>query len=481
MKFKNIFTYALASLAIIMGSACKETEPKFTGNPNFVVEGVENNNIPMGANGTVNSADATGMTEFSSGTLYQISANGNWELIPVEKEGEAAWSRIFPLSGKDEGIIRVYAGKAVSTEQRVAEYRLLINGEEQPQRVTITQESVPVTFTFSANSISLKTKGGSATLSVAANIEWDVVSDPTATWLTVERQGNKILFNAPNSNDTGADLTTKIYVVGKAPHEDIRYEIPVTQVSALFTEDWGWFPEAKDATTGNVLSAPVCWITPSANRLDQWVGKGWIAKDKLEWSGVAGSQDGPRDYNWYNYLKMGTSDQTGNIVAPAIKTIQGEINARVSFNMTGFVTKKNVRSDGAMFYVALLGPGRITEATAGGTSYAKVITGQLTIPYLASGSGAKGVIEPDIELTEIAKFEIGANGYFDMNEPTGLKVWEAPEAAFSLRIEGMTAQTRVVIIAGEADKVNMTNGWLNNNGTCVSVIKCFDNYSVVAE
>lgn len=148
--------------------------------------------------------------------------------------------------------------------------------------------------------------------------------------------------------------------------------------------------------------------------------------------------------------------------------------------MTGFITKKNVRSDGAMFYVALLGPGRIAEATAGGTSYAKVITGQLTIPYLASGSGAKGVIEPDIELTEIAKFEIGANGYFDMNEPTGLKVWEAPEAAFSLRIEGMTAQTRVVIIAGEADKVNMTNGWLNNNGTCVSVIKCFDNYSVIA-
>lgn len=480
MKLKNIFASALALLAIAGLGSCEKKDPGFSGNPDFMIEGVENNNIPMSASGTVNSADATGMNEFSSGTVYQVAAHGNWELVPVLEEGEKGWSRIFPLTGKDEGVIRVYASKATDTEPRTAVYKLLINGVEQPQPVTITQESVPVTFVFSASSITLKTKGGSASLNVTANVEWDLVTDPTATWLTVERQGSRILFNAPNPNETGADLCTKVYVVGKAPHENLRYEIPVTQVSVLFMEDWGWFPEAKDAS-GNVLTSPVCWNTPSSNRLDQWVGKGWITKEKLEWSGVAGSQDGPRDYNWYNYLKMGTSDQTGNICAPAIKTIQGEITARVSFNMTGFITKKNVRSDGAMFYVALLGPGRIADPTAGGTSSAKIVTGQFTIPYLAAGTGAKGVIEPDIQLTEIAKFEIGNNGYFDMNEPTGLVVWQQPESAFSFRIEGMTAQTRVVIIAGEADRVNMTNGWYNNNGSCVSVIKCFDNYTVVAE
>lgn len=472
MKFKKFATYIIAAAALLSVGACRDevddTED-ISGTPSFAFLDSDNLNITLPSTGTATTADPTGMNQLASGMVCQIEARGNWAIEPVIEEGQEAWSRLHPSTGTNEGIIRVFAYKNTETKPRTASYRLYINGVEQPQLITVTQDPVPPTFVLSANNVILKTEGGSGKVSVSANVDWDLEYDLTQNWLTVARDGNNVTFTASKANDTGEALTTIVYVVGKAPNESYRFPITVTQLSVLFSDDFSWLPEATPA------GPPVSWASLTSNkRVDQWKS---AYGTNNGWTGVADPvANKPYSYAWFNYVLMGSSQYAGNLCAPAISKIEGEINAVVRFSMAGFVSKKDVRADCNQFYVSILGPGRITKATAGGTSTAEIATGRFTVPYTSTGSGN----QTDINLSELAYFTIGSNGYFDMQETTGLAVWEQPETKFTVRIEGMTNKTRVVILACEADKVNMVTQWASNAGSFIDSRKCFDNFSVEA-
>ncbi len=90
----------------------------------------------------------------------------------------------------------------------------------------------------------------------------------------------------------------------------------------------------------------------------------------------------------------------------------------------------------------------------------------------------------DIDLTEAARFYIGKDGYFDVDtDPTGLEVWKNPESMFSMKVDGMTAETRIVFIACDADNLTMETGegWdvREGNSKYKSNRKLFDNFKVV--
>lgn len=451
--------------------ACKDDDVIASGETHFDISGMQDGKLTLTAAGSSTSTDATGMADLASGIVFPVNAKGSWKITPTDET--VTWARIYPLSGTDEGAIRIYAQPNTNTQRRTASYTVTLNGVEQPQLLTVDQDPAPAKFLLSANNVQFSPAGGSFQLTVTSNVEWDIEYDTSLTWLTIKRDGNNVVIAAPYSNETGGHLTTTIYVRGLEPYENEVFPIIVTQLSVLFFDDFSWFPPTS------VTDAPQCWLdAASQGRVDQWPSKFKNTVDAeilKRWTGVFGVTDAKAySYALFNYIRVGSASKTGNICSPAIAKIEGKINAKVSWDMAGFCTKKNLRSDCNEFYVALLGPGKIVDATAGGNSTAFVATGRFTIPYSSTGAGNTH----DVDLTETAGFTIGSNGYFDMNETTGLKVWESPDVKFSISIEGMTNETRIVFIGSEADKVTMLNNWETSGGEHSDSRKCLDNFMV---
>lgn len=468
---KNIPLHAIAVLTAVAVFSCKEDDDQPGGEPFFYIGNVEEAmTIPMDANGTVTASDATGMNDFTSGIQFDVEANGNWTLEPVDGS-EPDWARLYPLCGQNEGIVKAYASPNTETAQRSVQYKVFVNGIEQPVRLTLVQDKAPAQFTLSSNNITLKTEGGSAILTVNSNVEWEIDYDRTLDWLTVSRDGNTVTFTAPKPNDTGAHLVTTVTIHGIGEYADVSYMVTITQLSVLFSDDFSWLP----CTT----TPPACWQTPdNSKRIDFWANAFASAVDDpailTAWTAVDDASAAAPTFAHFNYVKLGGTSRCGNICSPAIPSIEGAINATVSWSMAGHCTAKNVRSDCNDFTVAILGPGRITEAIAHGNSTAKIATGEFTVPYNSEGKTSVC----DVYLTEVATFTIGTNGYFTTSEPTGLEVWNNPDSQFAIKVEGMTAQTRIAFIGSDGDKVTMLNNWTTSKGPHSDARKCFDNFKV---
>lgn len=459
-SIKYLSIVAFLSLGMV---SCSDDEP--VDDPYFSIDGVSSN--------LVIDASGNSLESFDSGKIFDVKARGDWELRPVDGE-EPEWARIYPLTGSDDGVIRVYVETNSLIQRRQSVYNLYINGILQDYTLTIDQDPTPAKMTLNTNTIHLKTAGGESSVKVTSNVDWTLEYDESLNWLNVRREDNFIYFTAPSVNNTGGRLSTKVVVCGLPPYEDSRLEINVTQLFALYSEDFNWF--------GDDSKEPVCWNTSGEPRLDQWPSK---FADKVSdpailtaWTGMNIASGGVICYATHNYLKMGTGQRAANLCSPAIPAIEGAVNVNVSWSMAGFTKKNNERADGNEFYVGILGPGRITEAIANGTSDGWVDK-TVKIPYSSTGAGTVY----DTEISEVAGFRIGSDGFFSTNDMTGLNVWNAPESQFSIKVEGMTNATRIVFIGCEPDKVNGLGecDWLNTFGSYADNRKLFDNFVVEPE
>ena len=460
----------LAMTSLMVGAAtgltsCKEDDD-YTGEPFFRIEGSDDCVVHIGVNGLAQTSWA-----FSTGEHRFVRANGKWQLIPVNEE-DSEWMRVYPLEGEGEGILRFYAIANPVAEVRTAEFRVLLNGVEQPQHLVLAQDACGPVLNLSADILQLQQSGGSQDITISANYEWEVEADPTAPWCTVTRVDDTITIGTTEPNHTGADRTAAIIIRGTGDNYDVTKTINVTQMNAYFFDDFSWvYNPGVDLATDII-----CYS--SGTRLDKIAAE--VANNNPGWTGVGDINNEKvlcgYAYARYHFVVLGTLENyIGNMCSPKLD-INGTVNATVSFSMAGFCTKKNVR-DGNEFWVALLGPGRITGYTAGGTSTGEIMTGNCSIPYTSTGEGTNH----DVDLTEAARFFIGSTGYFDTGEPTGLQVWNSPDVQFSINVEGMTKDTRVVFISCDADKVTMLNGWIVSNGLYISGRKCFGSYKVVID
>ena len=463
-SIKKYIQLGFFALATVM-SGCSDNDTP-AGGLYFTLDGVADNHVTIDATGN-------GLGSLDSGKVYEVRARGNWELRPVEG-AEPEWARIYPLNGSDDGVIRVYMDLNSEVRRRQVDYNIYINGILQDYKLVIEQDPTQIQMTMSADQIRLKTSGGEGTIKVTSNVDWTLEYDESLDWLKVTRDGDYVNVSAPSENMSGATLNTTITVRAVEPYEDTTLEIKVMQLFALYSEDFSWI--------GDTERNPVCWNTTSEPRLDQWENK---FKDAVEdmslitgWTGMKMSEGKVLIFASHNYLKFGSTTRSANLCSPAVKSIVGEINATVSWSMAGFTTKQDVRVDGNEFYVGILGPGRIVDATAYGESSAWVDK-TVKIPYSSTGEGDVY----DVELTEVAGFKIGSDGYFSISDPTGLKVWNAPESSFSIKVEGMINATRIVFVSCEPEKVNGLNGkdWLNSYGSYSDNRKLFDNFMIEAE
>lgn len=461
---KKHISLGFLCLAFVM-SSCSDNDTPSEG-LYFTLDGVTGTHVTIEATGN-------SLESFDSGKVYEVRARGAWELRPVEG-AEPEWARIYPLKGSDDGVIRVYMDLNPEARRRQVDYNIYINGIRQDYLLTIEQDPTPIQMTMSADQIRIQTSGGEGMIKVTSNVDWTVEYDESLDWLKVTRDGDYVKVSAPSENMSGSTLNTIITVRAVEPYQDTTLEIKVMQLFALYSEDFSWI--------GDTERNPVCWNTSNEARLDQWETK---FKDAVEdmsvitgWSGMKMSEGKVLIFASHNYLKFGSTARSASLCSPAVKSIVGEINATVSWSMAGFTTKQDFHVDGNEFYVGILGPGRIVEATAYGESSARVDK-TVKIPYSSTGGGDVY----DVELTEVAGFKIGPDGYFSLSDPTGLKVWNAPESSFSIKVEGMTNATRFVFVSCEPEKVNGLDGkdWLNSYGSYSDNRKLFDNFMIEAE
>ncbi len=493
MNLKNIFPIkqAFALTVIIAGmttgfTSCKEDDNTVAGDPYFYVEGAEDGIVHMNVTGL-----AQDKWSFGAGDHYFVRSNCRWQIVPVDGE-MPEWMKIFPLEGTGEGVLRFYAVNNPMAEVRSAEFRVIINGTEMDRRLVLAQDPSGPTLTLTADNLLLQQAGSFSEVIVTANYEWEVEGDPDQTWLSVSRDGNKLTIGTDQSNKSGAERTATVIIRGTGSNSTITTPINVTQLDAIFFDDFGWCFTPVN-TTGDYcdepnLDAVVCW-GDQLLRMDKWIDP--VKSANPGWTAVRGTKSstaGPYTYSRYKYILFGTSNKcAGNICSPAISDIEGTVNATVSWSMAGFTSAKNAKEAGNEFWVSILGPGRIAAVNANGKSSAEIMTGQCTIPYESTGNTpADKAGVHDIDLTETARFFIGKDGYFDCaTDPTGLEVWKNPESMFSIKVEGMTAATRIVFIACDADNLTMETGegWdvRAGNSKYKSNRKLFDNFKVVVD
>ena len=461
----------LVAGGVLSLTSCKDDDDTMTGDPYFFIEGAEDGVIHMVQKGLAQNDWA-----FGKGDHYIVRANGSWEIVPADGGEMPEWMKIYPLKGKDEGKIRFYAVANPKAEVRTAEFSVMINGTEQ-QRIRLEQDPTGPTLTLSADRIQLQQGGSFNDVTVTANYDW-TVDEPAQSWLSVTRNDNTLTIGTSEANSTGAERSCSVVIRGTGSNSSLETRIEVTQLDAIFFDDFSWALPMNG--TDVYEPTAVCWGTENV-RLDKLVDP--VKSANPGWTAVMcsdASNPGPFTYARFNYILFGTSNKkAGNIVSPAIKELQGAVNATVSFSMAGFTSAKNAKEVGNEFWVAVLGPGRVVAAQANGKSTAAVMSGNCSIPYVSAGEGTPA--DYDIDLTEAAKFTIGKDGYFDTGEPTGLEVWKNPESMFSMKVEGMTNKTRIVFIAADADKVSILTEWNMSAGSYKSGRKLFDNFKVVTD
>ena len=67
--------------------------------------------------------------DYGSAKQFVIRSNRGWHL---EQQDNSTWSRIFPMEGNDDGIIRVSVERNLTLDPRTVSYAFFVNGEEQP-------------------------------------------------------------------------------------------------------------------------------------------------------------------------------------------------------------------------------------------------------------------------------------------------------------------------------------------------------------
>lgn len=411
LKPSFVAGYVMAMAASCVITSCKDDDTD-NGPAYFMFEDLEGYELPF--EGISNDA-------FGNGAKFTIRANGSWKIIP-ENEEEAAWMQIWPAEGVDDGYVRCYCDQNASAYKRSANFILYLNGVEQPERIVITQQNSQPTLTVNSKALTFERTGGELSISVTSNIEWECfIEGSDSQFFKATQTENLAVVECPETNTSGRELEAKLIIRGTGEYHDMRHEIALTQLVAIFFDNFSWL-KSKAGILG--------WETPVENekRIDNWTAEekshGWISYST--WA-----------YSRTGFIKLGKGKYGGDIASPCITELDGPANVTISFKVVGYGDKKSVKDPIERFYVGVLGPGTIT-----GCNGADGVTGE-TIPYQNADK-----IKVNIPAV---KFGFAEHNWFLKNiDPTGLDVWQLDECNYSISVSGMDQTSRIVFVAGKA-------------------------------
>lgn len=384
-------------------------------------------------------------SSYGNGKKVIIRANGHWT---IESEGnDCDWMTIYPMQGDDDGYIRLYAEENTRASERMATFRVSVNGVPQDAPITVVQDAAKPFLNLSTAALTFKRVGGELGIDVDSNVEWEYeISGESADRFTASTENpTAITVKATGINDTGADITATLIIKGVGTNSNVSRCVALTQLYATFFDDFSWVKSEAGVLGWKIASGK------KEVRIDQWSAEekahGWTSAST--WI-----------YSRTGFIKFGKGGYGGDVASPCIAELSGATNVTISWSALGYVTAKNVRDDIGYYYVGVMGPGTITGTSANGTA------GE-SFPYRDADGNS-------ITLNA-ARFELGSDAWFDpVNDPTGTEVWNYPASQFSIDIEGFTPQSRIVYVVGTGD---INNAFQNINSKNSRIF--IDNFKVV--
>ncbi|MDR3227396.1 MAG: hypothetical protein LBT56_06965 [Prevotellaceae bacterium] len=220
---------------------------------------------------------------------YTVRAVGDWQVVPLE---EYSWVQAFPNQGKDEGVFRIIAKANDNINQRVAYFKIIAAGAEQPVLITVTQkENEPYITVTVRNAQGTKEQKPiidipgpteqSFFLFVKSNIQWDIMlgdnagdgedgdSSGDVDWIDITRvDGDSIRVDAERnmSDATRTALITFFYT----DNPNIKQEITIRQEPGSYMKvPTALFGISKLSKVLNVaVDANIPWTAVSN---DSWI------------------------------------------------------------------------------------------------------------------------------------------------------------------------------------------------------------------
>ena len=415
---KSLLLAALAVVAAMGFTACSDDD-KFTGDPYFTLEGLENMTYDF-------NYEAVDTLAYSEAKKIVVRSNRPWKLVCQSENG---WCRVFPTEGEGDGIIRLSTVENKKPDTRDMVYKIYLDGVEQPVPLTIRQTGSEPYIKPSANSITIAREGGAIPFSVLTNVPYTYEVRPVkegddVSWITVtpsETDPNSVMLNCVASNK---DRFAVLHIQGTGNYTDLSIDIPVTQLGALFFENFSWMNHSDTSILG--------WVTDgeSNSRFDKWTDEelshGWTSRNNL-------------CYGRPGFLKLGKTGCGGDLVSPKIPEIGSGMDIAVSMQLVGYCTQAGTLDD-VQVYVGVLGPGKVTKIIGGNGG--EIVNGVL---YCDENKA-------QIVLNDVASFMLTDDNHFNYTtDPDGLLVWENPNTNYTIYVDGATSDTQIVILGGAFD------------------------------
>lgn len=415
---KSLLLAALAVVAAMGFTACSDDD-KFTGDPYFTLEGLENMTYDF-------NYEAVDTLAYSEAKKIVVRSNRPWKLVCQSENG---WCRVFPTEGEGDGIIRLSTVENKKPDTRDMVYKIYLDGVEQPVPLTIRQTGSEPYIKPSANSITIAREGGAIPFSVLTNVPYTYEVRPVkegddVSWITVtpsETDPNSVMLNCVASNK---DRFAVLHIQGTGNYTDLSIDIPVTQLGALFFENFSWMNHSDTSILG--------WVTDgeSNSRFDKWTDEelshGWTSRNNL-------------CYGRPGFLKLGKTGYGGDLVSPKIPEIGSGMDIAVSMQLVGYCTQAGTLDD-VQVYVGVLGPGKVTKIIGGNGG--EIVNGVL---YCDENKA-------QIVLNDVASFMLTGDNHFNYTtDPDGLLVWENPNTNYTIYVDGATSDTQIVILGGAFD------------------------------
>lgn len=415
---KSLLLAALAVVAAMGFTACSDDD-KFTGDPYFTLEGLENMTYDF-------NYEAVDTLAYSEAKKIVVRSNRPWKLVCQSENG---WCRVFPTEGEGDGIIRLSTVENKKPDTRDMVYKIYLDGVEQPVPLTIRQTGSEPYIKPSANSITIAREGGAIPFSVLTNVPYTYEVRPVkegddVSWITVtpsETDPNSVMLNCVASNK---DRFAVLHIQGTGNYTDLSIDVPVTQLGALFFENFSWMNHSDTSILG--------WVTDgeSNSRFDKWTDEelshGWTSRNNL-------------CYGRPGFLKLGKTGYGGDLVSPKIPEIGSGMDIAVSMQLVGYCTQAGTLDD-VQVYVGVLGPGKVTKIIGGNGG--EIVNGVL---YCDENKA-------QIVLNDVASFMLTGDNHFNYTtDPDGLLVWENPNTNYTIYVDGATSDTQIVILGGAFD------------------------------
>lgn len=334
---RGIIALCLVSLAF---SACKKDETK--KDQYFLVE-----NMPSVLN----------LSSESKIQSYTVNSTSSWEVVA---KGNDDWAKLDPSLSKGEGsgVFKIIISENMSQETRSTEFAFLVNGQQQPVTLKVTQGAPAIEPIFIVSEI---TTGKNIThttqevkISVESNINYSYSSD--ADWLVFDRKEengaiDELVFKA-SANDGSVGRPARIeFTVPDFPELSGTFIIAQDgkpSAAQIFKEDFNWL------TTGN----PVFYTTTGERRMDTWteaeLATGWTSTPHPE------SANQFLVYARPGFVKLGKTSFSGDLITPELSAIVGTQNLMVKFKAVPYKTAGGAQ-DGNILRINIIGPGTISN------------------------------------------------------------------------------------------------------------------------